>query len=497
MCRANKHSKCLRQVCEKTSSLAAKLMERCLNSTITSANAIEIINALQSLTSEIISVQKKHSYVSKLMKSCESRKKDLENYLPCDNYTVQWFEKYGFGLTASVPIKEGQQLIRLPRRDVFSVEGSSTCLREFITQDNLASSMENVALCLCLLRELYKGDKSTWRDYIKTLPCEYSTFLYMDVKDICLLKGSPVLEKIVSNYLFICRQYAYFCCRFINNPTVFDIPNLVFCFDDYRWAVSTVMSRSNYIPHLNGRDKIMCLIPVWDMMNHKSGRVTTHYYPEVDELIFCTMEAYKPGDQIFMDYGNRSNEDFFMFSGFIPHVNLNNKLTITLGMSSSDSLALTRKQLLQTFGLNVPLKCDLRGDIESMTEFLIFSRIFSMDKDELNKYLVDSKSNHTIIKLQLSSSEFNKEIASECKALSFMINRLKLLIAAYGTLLLEDTPEWNQLTLIQQNCERLKHHEVNILRSSIENIQNILDNSYNVINNNLLSVSINRDSGNV
>ncbi|VDO73854.1 unnamed protein product [Schistosoma mattheei] len=166
-------------------------------------------------------------------------------------------------------------------------------------------------------------------------------------------------------------------------------------------------------------------------------------------------------------------------------------------MSSSDSLALTRKQLLQTFGLNVPLKCDLRGDIESMTEFLIFSRIFSMDKDELNKYLVDSKSNHTIIKLQLSSSEFNKEIASECKALSFMINRLKLLIAAYGTLLLEDTPEWNQLTLIQQNCERLKHHEVNILRSSIENIQNILDNSYNVINNNLLSVSINRDSGNV
>lgn len=46
-----------------------------------------------------------HSYVSKLMKSCERRKNDLENFLPCDNYTVHWFEKYGFGLTASVPIK--------------------------------------------------------------------------------------------------------------------------------------------------------------------------------------------------------------------------------------------------------------------------------------------------------------------------------------------------------------------------------------------------------
>ncbi|CAH8517056.1 unnamed protein product [Schistosoma rodhaini] len=497
MCRANKPDKSVRQVCERTSSLSEKLMERCLNSTITSVNAIEILRELQSLTSEIIFVQKEHSYVSKLMKSLESRKKDLDNFLSSDNYTVHWFEKYGFGITACVPIKEGQQLIRLPRRAVFCVENSSTCLREFITQDNLASSMENVALCLCLLGELYQGDRSTWRDYIRTLPSEYSTFLYMDVADVRLLKGSPIIEKIVSNYLFTCRQYSYFCRHFIENQTVIDIPNFVFCFDDYRWAVSTVMSRSNYIPHLNGKDKIMCLIPVWDMMNHKSGHVTTHYYPEVDELIFCTMEAYKPGDQIFMDYGNRSNDDFFMFSGFIPQVNLNNKLTITLGISSSDSLALTRKQLLQAFGLSVPLKCDLRGDIESMTEFFIFSRIFSMDKDELNKYLVDSESNSTIIKLQLSSFEFNKEIASECKALSFMINRLKLLIAAYGTLLLEDAPEWNQLTLTQQNCERLKHHEINILRSSIENIQYIMDNSYDVINNNLLAVSMNCDSGNL
>ncbi|XP_018650044.1 hypothetical protein Smp_148360 [Schistosoma mansoni] len=338
MCKANKPDKSVRQVCEKTSSLSEKLMEKCLNSTITSVNAIEILRGLQSLTSEIIFVQKEHSYVSKLMKSLESRKKDLENFLSSDNYTVHWFEKYGFGLTACVPIK-----------------------------------------------------------------------------------------------------------------------------------------------------------------------VTTHYYPEVDELIFCTMEAYKPGDQIFMDYGNRSNDDFFMFSGFIPQVNLNNKLTITLGkfsflyisISSSDSLALTRKQLLQTFGLSVPLKCDLRGNIESMTEFFIFSRIFSMDKDELNKCLVNSESNRTIIKSQLSSFEFNKEISSECKALSFMINRLKLLIAAYGTLLLEDSPEWNQLTSTQQNCELLKHHEINILRSSIENIQYIMDNSYDVINNNLLAVSMNCDSGNV
>ncbi|CAH8478543.1 unnamed protein product [Schistosoma turkestanicum] len=319
----------------------------------------------------------------------------------------------------------------------------------------------------------------------------------MNDTDIRFLKGSPIIEKIASNYLFICRQYAYFCRRFNESPKALNISGFIFCFDDYRWAVSTVMSRSNYIPHSNGTDRIMCLIPAWDMLNHKSGHVTTHYDAEVDELVFCTMEAYKPGDQIFIDYGNRSNDEFFMFSGFVPQINPNNKLTISLGISSSDSLALTRKDLLQSFGLNVPLKCDLRGDIESMTEFFIFSRIFSMTKDELDKSLIDSKLNCALIKSKLGNLKFNKEIAYEYKAFDFMINRLKLLITAYGTLLTENSPEWNQLTPIRKNCERLKHHEINILRSSIENIQNIMDNIGDSMTDNLSVASIKLDANNL
>ncbi|TNN17893.1 Histone-lysine N-methyltransferase setd3 [Schistosoma japonicum] len=477
------------QVRDKSAELASRLMERCLNSTITLNNAIDVLEVLQALTSEIISVQTGYSYISKLTKSRENRKTTLESFLYSDKYTVHWFEEYGFGLRALVPIEEGYKLIRLPRRSVFCLENSSTILKEFIAQDTLASNMENIALCLCLLGELYQGDESAWQDYIKTLPSDYPTFLYMNAADIRLMKGSPVIEKIAFNYLLICRHYAYFYCRFLKGPKVLNIPNFIFCFDDYKWAVSTVMSRSNYIPHFNGRDKIICLIPVWDMINHKSSHVTTHYDLEADELIFSTMEAYKPGDQIFMDYGKRSNEDFFMFSGFVPKVNPDNKLTITLGISSSDSLASTRKQLLQTLNLNVPLKCDLRGNIESMTEFFIFSRVFSMDKDELNKHLLDVELNCEMVKSKLSNFKFQTEIASECQAFSFMVNRLKLLIAAYRTVLSEDNPQWNQLTSIQQNCERLKYYEIVILHSSIKNIQSIMDTSCKGINDELLVTS--------
>nr|AAW27901.1 SJCHGC02450 protein [Schistosoma japonicum] len=112
-----------------------------------------------------------------------------------------------------------------------------------------------------------------------------------------------------------------------------------------------------------------------------------------------------------------------------------------------------------------------------------------MDKDELNKHLLDVELNCEMVKSKLSNFKFQTEIASECQAFSFMVNRLKLLIAAYRTVLSEDNPQWNQLTSIQQNCERLKYYEIVILHSSIKNIQSIMDTSCKGINDELLVTS--------
>ncbi len=38
-------------------------------------------------------------------------------------------------------------------------------------------------------------------------------------------------------------------------------------FDEYRWAVSTVMTRQNLLPGTDGKG-INTLIPFWDMANH-------------------------------------------------------------------------------------------------------------------------------------------------------------------------------------------------------------------------------------
>lgn len=47
-----------------------------------------------------------------------------------------------------------------------------------------------------------------------------------------------------------------------------------FFFSFFSWAVSTVMTRQNTIPSLDGGNMINALIPLWDMCNHTNGTVS-------------------------------------------------------------------------------------------------------------------------------------------------------------------------------------------------------------------------------
>ncbi|KAF5398459.1 hypothetical protein PHET_07932 [Paragonimus heterotremus] len=274
----------------------------CIESKVTLTNAYEIFNILYSLTQELIELQQ-------------------------NSYTVvrkKW-SRISSGVT-----HRSTCVLRISKDVMLDVStGSSPEFRSFISQDPIASSMENVALSLRLLNELVLWSNSNYYRYIRSLPISYQTFMDMTPDDLKHLRGSTVLETLVCNFLFICRQYAYFFNRF-QDKTGLQITRS-FCFEDYRWAVSSVMSRNNLIPKGDEGAKKMCMIPIWDMINHKTGRVTTDFNPESGELIFYAMESTKPGDQIFMDYGARTSAEFLLFSGFVPAHNPHNHVRVTFG----------------------------------------------------------------------------------------------------------------------------------------------------------------------
>ena len=110
-----------------------------------------------------------------------------------------------------------------------------------VSQDPMLKTMSNVTLALHLLLEK-TSPASFWEPYINTLPHEYSTVLYFGKEDFDALRGSPAYEDALKQYKFVARQYAYFYRKFQTT-----ILKDYFTYDEYRWAVSTVMTRQNQV----------------------------------------------------------------------------------------------------------------------------------------------------------------------------------------------------------------------------------------------------------
>lgn len=91
--------------------------------------------------------------------------------------------------------------------------------------------MPNLLLTFHLINELNKPN-SFWAPYIKTLPKNYSTILYMNHDDLKELKGSTLLEEVVKIRRNVAKQYAYFWMK-ISNERIKSFGN--FTYDIYRF----------------------------------------------------------------------------------------------------------------------------------------------------------------------------------------------------------------------------------------------------------------------
>jgi hypothetical protein len=96
----------------------------------------------------------------------------------------------------------------------------------------------------------------------------------------------------------------------------------------FRWALANVMSRQNQLPSLpdapkpvrvspSQRDTTLALLPVFDMINHKSEVSMPQFEPgppRVSTFIDLDVAA---GEEITMSYGARSGGESLMFQGFL------------------------------------------------------------------------------------------------------------------------------------------------------------------------------------
>ena len=61
------------------------------------------------------------------------------------------------------------------------------------------------------------------------------------------------------------------------------------------WAVSTVMTRQNFVPSSDGKTMLNALIPMWDMCNHSNGKVSIRIFSVYSEfhVIRLLLRSYR------------------------------------------------------------------------------------------------------------------------------------------------------------------------------------------------------------
>ncbi|XP_047467322.1 actin-histidine N-methyltransferase [Mugil cephalus] len=419
----------------------AELLQKCSSAAPSAGKEWEEYIQIRALVEKIRKKQKGMSIVFEGNR--EDYFQDLmswaqENGASRDGFTVANFGTEGYGLRATKDIKAEELFLWIPRKMLMTVESAqNSVLGPLYSQDRILQAMGNVTLALHLLCE--RADPASfWLPYIHTLPQEYDTPLYYQQEDVQLLLGTQAVQDVLSQYKNTARQYAYFYKLVQTHPAASKLPlKDSFTFDDYRWAVSSVMTRQNQIPTEDGSRVTLALIPLWDMCNHTNGLITTGYNLEDDRCECVALQDYKENEQIYIFYGTRSNAEFVIHNGFFFQDNAHDRVKIKLGVSKSERLYAMKAEVLARAG--IPASCIFAvhcNEPPISAQLLAFLRVFCMTEEELKDYLLGERAINKIF--TLGNSEFPVSWENEIKMWTFLETRAALLLKTYKTTSEED-----------------------------------------------------------
>jgi hypothetical protein len=227
----------------------------------------------------------------------------------------------GCGLVASEAISEGTTVVTVPHKLVLGVTRAQQAnkLGDFLRSgDERVQGLPAVTvLALALLYERSLGAKSFWKPYLDVLPRSFSIPLFWSAADVMLLQGSPAFDEFSSFLKFVCRQYCTLYDAFGSTPgSPLALSSLTLA--SFMWAVGVVITRRNVVPIVANSAAEECLIPMWDMCNHRAGRITTIFDPATNQVVCDAQEATPAGEQVSIFYGARGVSHMLIFSGFVP-----------------------------------------------------------------------------------------------------------------------------------------------------------------------------------
>lgn len=212
------------------------------------------------------------------------------------------------GAVATRPIALGGELSQVPRSLLVSVETALGRLAERqMRAAALEESSELTQLAVWVLVEQRDPGSVFW-PYFDAFPRSFPHFpIHAAPADLALLDGSLTGSMVDYQRATLESDHA---------RLEIDVPWFrSISFDEFVWAKLCVGSRAFGFPIDGMETKV--LVPFVDMLDHQRGPNTRWEYDADGQVLrLFAQRAYLPGEEVFGDYGRKSNKDLLLNYGF-------------------------------------------------------------------------------------------------------------------------------------------------------------------------------------
>lgn len=385
--------------------------------------------------------------------------------------TVDEGETCGRGLLARESIGEGELLMTIPL---------DLCLTRAVAQEVVGKDVipdyidEYIAIAILLMSEKLKGTASRWKPYIDILPDVgevYPSFLWAE-EELEMLKGSPCYSASKSLRKKLEKEYSTTMSDVLSRHAN-KLPLQKFTIDIFMWAFVMLFSRAARLTSKSSGEEL-ALVPYADLMNHNpysntyidAERSGLPFLSKTENVALYTDRAYKQFEQVFINYGEKSNADLLLLYGFSLDRNPFNAVDVTIGLSREDPMYGQKKAYLDKAGRGVSsVRFPLQGN-RYPSELVDFLRLLLVEPEDIGMQSVENV-------------DFNEPISPslERRVLLALEDICKGYLSAYPTTLTEDEAlmvdkgMFSALTRQQRMAVRLRASEKRILMRTIQAVQ--------------------------
>jgi len=222
------------------------------------------------------------------------------------------FAHKGVGLRLLAPAEQGDVLVCVPASLAFSA-------RSALADETLGPLIracpsplrEDDALALLLLHERSRGDASSRRLHLASLPSSYEGVLFWSQAELEELQASPLRALAARLQAQAADDFAELASLGLL-PADASLP-------DYCWALATVHSRGMDLPVAGDEGLERLVVPFLDLANDERGLDTCHAYERSSgAVVLLAGRDGVAGDEVCISYGGLDAATCLRLHGFLP-----------------------------------------------------------------------------------------------------------------------------------------------------------------------------------